>query len=110
MTRAALPAGVELSAYRIVQEALTNSLKHAGRGASAKVAVRRTASALELSVVDDGAGAGHTAESSSPGHGLVGMQERVNLLGGELRAGRRAAGGFEVRAWFPLAVADEPSA
>jgi signal transduction histidine kinase len=99
-----LPAGVELSAYRIVQEALTNTLKHAGPGARAQVELRRSASALELAITDDGKGAEGRAVGA-PGHGLVGMRERVNLLGGELRVGRRSGGGFEVRAWFPLAGA-----
>ncbi len=101
-----LPAAVELSAYRIVQEALTNTLKHAGPGVKVSVLVRRTAAALELAVLDDGRGAPGPA-FEAPGHGLVGMRERAALLGGELRAGRRGEGGFEVRAWLPL-PAEEP--
>jgi len=97
---AALPAGVELSAYRIVQEALTNALKHGGAGAKAEVAVRRRPSSLELVVVDDGRGP--PAPNPGTGHGLLGMKERAALHGGEVRAGRRDGGGFEVRAWFPL--------
>jgi signal transduction histidine kinase len=94
-----LPPGVDLSAYRIVQEALTNALKHAD-GARARVLVRFTASALELEVVDDGAvtnGAG-----ADGGHGLVGMRERVALFGGELEAGPAVDGGYRVRARLPL--------
>jgi signal transduction histidine kinase len=95
-----LPAGVEVSAYRIVQEALTNALKHGGPGAKAEVAVHRRETSLELMVVDDGRGP--AARNGSAGHGLLGMQERAALHGGEVKAGRREGGGFEVRAWFPL--------
>ncbi|MDQ6818147.1 MAG: sensor histidine kinase [Actinomycetota bacterium] len=93
-----VPLGVELSAYRVVQEALTNALKHAGP-ASAEVAVRYDNDALELEVLDDGAGSdgGHAG-----GHGLIGMNERVSLFGGELSAGPRPGGGFAVRARLPL--------
>ncbi len=99
-----IPAGVELAVYRIVQESLTNTLKHAGEGATATVEVRREASALALVVADDGRSKGGGAGSGgdSSGHGLVGMRERAALHGGELRAGRASGGGFEVRAWFPL--------
>ncbi len=96
-----LPAGVELSAYRIVQEALTNALKHGGPGAKAEVAVHRRGGSLELKVVDDGRGPG-VAGNGRAGHGLLGMQERAALHGGEVKAGRGDGGGFEVRAWFPL--------
>jgi signal transduction histidine kinase len=95
-----LPAGVELSAYRIVQEALTNTLKHAGPGATAEVAVRRREASLELMVVDDGCGP--APRNGRAGHGLLGMKERAALHGGEVRVGRGDGGGFEVRAWFPL--------
>ncbi len=94
-----LPPGVDLSAYRIVQEALTNTLKHAGR-AQAEVVVRYGASDLELEVVDDGSGA--PANLNGSGHGLIGMRERVALYGGELEAGTRNGGGFAVRARLPL--------
>ena len=95
----ALPVGLELSAYRIVQEALTNALKHAGE-ARAGVVVRYRDDSLELEVVDDGAGA--HAEIASGGHGLVGMRERVALYGGRFEAGRRPAGGFTVRVLLPI--------
>jgi signal transduction histidine kinase len=95
----ALPPAVALSGYRIVQEALTNTLKHAGRGTTARVAVTRHAGAIEVVVSDDGNPRGTPATGS--GHGLVGMRERVALVGGELRVGRRG-GGYEVRAWLPL--------
>jgi signal transduction histidine kinase len=93
-----IPAGVDLSAYRIVQEALTNTLKHASAG-SAHVRVNRRAGELELEIADDGAGAG---EEPAEGHGLIGMQERAALLGGALEAGPGPGGGFVVRARFPL--------
>jgi signal transduction histidine kinase len=95
----ALPTGIELSAYRIVQEALTNALKHAG-GAPATVCVRYGADALELEILDDGA----AGEASAPGggHGLAGMRERVALYGGRLEAGRRPAGGFCVSVLLPI--------
>jgi signal transduction histidine kinase len=94
-----LPPGVDLSAYRIVQEALTNTLKHAGR-AHAEVVVRYAVSALELEVVDDGVGA--PASVNGSGHGLIGMRERVALYGGVLEAGARNGGGYAVRARLPL--------
>ncbi len=93
-----LPVGIELSAYRIVQEALTNALKHAGQ-AQASVHVRYGRDSLELEIVDDGAGA--QAPVASGGHGLVGMRERVALYGGRLDAGRRPTGGFAVRVLLP---------
>ena len=95
----ALPVGLELSAFRIVQEALTNALKHAG-DAHASVHVRYGGDSLELEVIDDGAGA--PAELASGGHGLVGMRERVALYGGRFEAGRRPAGGFTERVLLPI--------
>jgi signal transduction histidine kinase len=93
-----LPAGMDLAAYRVVQEALTNAIKHAG-AAPTEVTVRWEPSHLELEIVDSG---DHGANGNGGGHGLVGMQERVRLYDGELRAGRRAGGGFEVVARLPL--------
>jgi signal transduction histidine kinase len=100
-----LPPGVDLSAYRIVQEALTNTLKHAG-GASAHVSVRYDRDAVEVEVVDDGPGpsAGAHADGASGGQGLVGMRERVQLFGGELDAGPRPGGGFRVWARLPAEI------
>ena len=98
--RRPLPVGIELSAYRIVQEALTNALKHAG-GAQAIVYVRYGADSLELEIVDDGAGSAPELVVRG-GHGLVGMRERVALYGGRLDAGRRASGGFAVRVLLPI--------
>lgn len=94
-----LPIGIELSAYRIVQEALTNALKHAGN-ARASVRVRYGANSLELEIADDGAGA--TQAVAGGGHGLVGMRERVALYGGRFEAGRRPSGGFAVRVLLPV--------
>jgi signal transduction histidine kinase len=94
-----LPVGIELSAYRIVQEALTNALKHAGE-AHASVQVRYGAESLELEIVDDGPGG--QAPVVSGGHGLAGMRERVALYGGRLDAGRRPSGGFAVRVLLPI--------
>jgi signal transduction histidine kinase len=93
-----LPVGLELSAYRIVQEALTNALKHAG-DARARVRVRYGADSLELEIVDDGAGS--PARAAGGGHGLVGMRERVALYGGRFEAARRPTGGFSVRVLLP---------
>jgi signal transduction histidine kinase len=95
----ALPLGIDLSAYRIVQEALTNALKHAGK-AHAVVAVRYGADSLELEISDDGTGA--AAAIASGGQGLVGMRERVALYGGRFDAGRRQGGGFAVRVLLPI--------
>ncbi len=95
-----LPPGVDLSAYRIVQEALTNSLKHAGP-ATATVTVRYGDRALDVEVTDDGAAA-PAAGPAPGGNGLIGMRERVGLLGGRLHVGRRQGAGFTVRAQLPL--------
>lgn len=97
-----LDPGIELSAYRVIQEALTNGLKHAG-GARTDVVVRYTAAALELEVCDQGAvdaAAGSTLAGG--GRGLVGMRERVAFYGGILQHGPRPEGGFRVHALFPL--------
>ena len=92
-----LPPGVDLSAYRIVQEALTNTLKHAGP-AHARVTVRYCNNEVELEVADDGAGNGTGGGS---GQGLIGMRERVAIYGGVFESGRRN-GGYVVRARLPL--------
>jgi signal transduction histidine kinase len=93
-----LPPGVEVSAYRIVQEALTNALKHAGP-ATARVTLRQSAAMLEVEIVDDGVGSGN---GSSGGHGLVGMRERATVYGGRLETGNRPSGGYAVRVQLPL--------
>jgi signal transduction histidine kinase len=92
-----LAAGIDLSAYRIVQEGLTNTLKHAGPGANARVIVRYLPEQLELEVSNDG-----TLPSNGDGHGLVGMRERVALYGGTLEAGPGKNGGYSVRARLPV--------
>lgn len=92
-----LPA-LDLCAYRIVQEAVTNVLKHA-RASSAQVQLRYSGSNLEIVVTDDGRG---PVAAADPGHGLIGMQERVTLFGGELWTGAAPGGGFCVRAVLPL--------
>jgi signal transduction histidine kinase len=96
---AGLAPGLDLTAYRIVQEALTNTLKHAGP-AQAVVTVNRTPGTLEIQVTDDGCG-GNTADGG--GRGLPGMRQRARLYGGQLAAGPRPGGGFQVRASLPIA-------
>jgi signal transduction histidine kinase len=98
--RRPLPQAADLSAYRIVQEALTNALKHAGP-ARADVIVRFESGALTLEVRDTGTGA---AQGTGSGHGLVGMRERVAMFGGELEASPAPDGGFAVRARLPVAA------
>jgi signal transduction histidine kinase len=93
-----LPRAIDLSAYRIVQEALTNALKHA-RASNVDVTVRYRPDELELEVVDDGAG---PAKSDGLGHGLVGMRERVKIYGGEMSAGTAPTGGFVLNARLPI--------
>jgi signal transduction histidine kinase len=99
--RVSLPPGIDLSAYRIVQEALTNALKHAGP-ARARVTVRYADDALEIEIADSGSGAGEAADGG--GHGLAGMGERVALFGGTLRTGTRPGGGYAVSARLPFEV------
>ena len=101
----AVASGVDLSAYRIVQEALTNTLKHAGP-AAARVRIAYGESDLEVQVVDDGRGAAESLVAKDGAHhGLVGMRERVALYGGELEVGPRRGGGYQVKARLPLAPA-----
>jgi signal transduction histidine kinase len=92
-----LPPGVELSAYRIVQEALTNTLKHAGP-ASAQVVVRYRPEEVELEITDDGRG---PVDGREGGHGLVGMRERAGLVGGSVESGTNGGRGYRVRARLP---------
>jgi signal transduction histidine kinase len=102
-------AGIELSVYRVVQEALTNVMKHAGKPTRVDVRLRYLRGQLAVEVVDDGGGLaarpgnGGTAErpTDGSGHGLVGMRERVELWGGELSVGPAAAGGYRVKALLP---------
>ncbi len=99
--RVTLPASLDLTAYRIVQEALTNTLKHAGTKAHAWVTVRYEPGTVVIDVLDDGRGV--VPATIGGGRGLVGMRERVATFRGELVAGARAEGGFSVHARLPLA-------
>ena len=103
-SRRPLPAGAEAAIYRVVQEALTNALKHAG-AAPTGVVLRWEPDALEVVVTDSGRG-GAGADLPGGGHGIVGMRERVRVYGGELTAQPRPDGGFVVRARIPLHQAD----
>ncbi|GGU76383.1 two-component sensor histidine kinase [Streptomyces albospinus] len=100
--RTALPPGTDLAAFRIVQEALTNIVRHSG-SRTAQVLLRRTAGALEIQVDDGGPATSGAGEPSGGGNGLVGMRERAAALGGTVEAGPRPDGGFRVRARIPLA-------
>jgi signal transduction histidine kinase len=102
--RRRVSSSVDLSTFRIVQEALSNTIKHAG-AAHARVRVRFGDDEMEVDVVDDGHGV-RPRDDNGKGHGLVGMRERVAMLGGRLEAGYRANGGFEVRATLPLKTED----
>jgi signal transduction histidine kinase len=95
-----LPPTLEVSAYRVIQEALTNALKHSG-GKTATVRVDYGAAMLEIEVSDEGKPSALPAKPGG-GHGLMGMRERVGLHGGHLRVGGTPAGGFVVHATFPL--------
>ena len=95
-----LAAGTALTAYRIIQESLTNVRKHAGGMACANVVLRYAGTAVELSVTDNGVGA--AAACDGAGHGLSGMSERAAMYGGSVRAGPRPGGGFEVTATLPI--------
>lgn len=97
----ALPAGVDIAGYRIVQESLTNVVRHAA-ASTASVAVRVEPAALRIEVTDDGTGAGAVVAGGEPGFGLLGMRERVALYGGTLDAGTASTGGYRVRACLPV--------
>jgi signal transduction histidine kinase len=98
--RRLLPQRLELSTYRIVQEALTNTIKHAG-GARSRVTIRYGERKLEIAVDDDGPGPPVGPRDGPPGHGLIGMRERVAALGGDLHTGAGPGGGFVVHATLP---------
>ena len=101
-----LPARVELSAYRIIQEALTNVLKHAGPGARIEVRLSTDHHGVAIEVLDNGNGASILPRSGyGSGHGIAGMRERVQLLGGSIDAGSRPGGGFKVVAHLPIGAA-----
>ena len=97
--RQSVPPGVDLSGYRIVQESLTNAMKHAGPRAAVQVCVRYDTDAVEIEVVDDGTGGEPHREG---GHGLMGIRERVALFDGDLQVGNRPEGGFAVLARLPF--------
>jgi signal transduction histidine kinase len=100
-----VPQDVGLTAYRVVQEALTNPLRHAGPAASARVAVGRHGGVLDVEVTDDGRGLAAAlvdGDSLGAGRGIVGMRERVSGLGGSLSAGAKAGGGYRVHAQIPM--------
>ncbi|MBI0320071.1 sensor histidine kinase, partial [Streptomyces javensis] len=116
-----LPGSVDLTAYRVVQEALTNVHKHAGPGATAEIRIARVADELEVTIEDDGAGARTEGPEEAPdgaggsgapgadgtstgggGHGLLGMRERVTALRGSCEAGPLPEGGFRVRVRLPM--------
>jgi len=101
-SRRDVPPGVDLSAYRIVQEALTNVLKHAGP-AQAVVHLEYGEDSLRISVADNGNRA-VDGNGQGTGHGLIGIGERVAVVGGEVTAGPRTEGGFEVAARLPYSV------
>ena len=101
-----LPPGIALAVYRIVQESLTNVLKHAGAGAQAGVAISASGATVRVSVHDNGAGP--RGPASSAAHGIVGMRERVAAYGGTLRTGARPGGGFEVEASIPVPGPEAP--
>jgi signal transduction histidine kinase len=96
-----LPAAVDLAAYRVIQEALTNVQKHAGAQAKAEVSVVRVGTDIEITVLDDGSGE-DTGPEAGGGHGLLGMRERVTALRGTLTTGPRYGGGFRVHAILPV--------
>jgi signal transduction histidine kinase len=101
-----LPPGIALAVYRIVQESLTNVLKHAGAGAKAAVTIVASGGTVRVSVHDDGAGPGGRAPSAA--HGIVGMRERVAAYGGTLRTEAGPDGGFAVEASIPLPGPEAP--
>ncbi len=98
-----LPPGVDLSAYRIVQEALTNVLKHSAQ-ANARVVLEYADDALAVTVSDDGIPGPMNGTEPGGGHGLIGIRERVAVVGGEVAAGPGPDGGFEIRATLPYAL------
>lgn len=102
-----LPPGIELAAYRIVQEALTNVVKHGGDAATAGVELHYKADELHIKISDTGRGAVTELARAGSGHGLIGMRERVEIYDGHLAAGPRAGGGYEVNVSLPIGAAPE---
>lgn len=105
-TQRPVAPGIELAAFRIVQEALTNVRKHAGRTASATVRISYQSDVLVIEVTDDGRGAATTLAGVGTGNGLIGMRERVEIYGGEFTSGPRTGGGYGVRAILPIVNAE----
>ncbi|AWW42680.1 MULTISPECIES: sensor histidine kinase [Streptomyces] len=103
-----VPAAVDLAAYRVIQEALTNVQKHAGERARAEVSVVRVGPSIEITVLDDGSG-DEDAPGAGGGHGLLGMRERVSALRGTLTTGPRFGGGFRVHAILPVKTGTGPA-
>jgi signal transduction histidine kinase len=98
------PADLGLSAYRIVQQALTNTLSHGGPGTTARVDVRMIDGVLQIDIVDNGLGPATATDPGRSGRGIIGMRERAMLFGGDLAAGPGPEGGFAVHARIPLGV------
>ncbi len=100
---APLPAGIDLNAYRIIQESLTNALKHGGPRTSARVVISYAPESLGIEVTDDGRGAAVALRGNGQtGQGIVGMQERIALLHGKIATGPRPGGGYRVKTHIPL--------
>ncbi|MEA3501166.1 MAG: sensor histidine kinase, partial [Actinomycetota bacterium] len=97
----ALPPGMDLNAYRIVQESLTNVLKHGGPGATARVVIAYRPNSIDMEVADDGRGAASSISSSNSGQGLMSMRERSAILNGTFDAGPQPGGGFRVSVSIP---------
>ncbi|MGW2347175.1 sensor histidine kinase [Streptomyces sp. NPDC001661] len=106
---APLPAGLELTVYRVVQEALTNTLKHGGPSATSELLVSYAADAVTVTVTDTGRGADTGTETHGTGRGLAGMRERTALYRGTLEAGPRPAGGWRVRLRVPIPIPEGPT-
>jgi signal transduction histidine kinase len=98
----AISPGVQLTLYRLVQEALTNTMKYAGSGSSAEVRVHFAADEVRIEVEDDGAGLATASPGTGSGRGLAGMRERLNASGGEVRFGPGRPQGWQVSARLPL--------
>ena len=101
-----LASSVDLTGYRIVQESLTNIRRHAGPVSAVDVHLERLDAGVRIHIVDDGRGA--AADDDGPGYGLVGMQERVDAIGGHLAAGWRVGGGWSVTADLPQSARPSP--
>jgi len=97
-----LPPGLELTGYRVVQEALTNVVRHAGRPAKATATITYTDTAVEIDVVDNGLGVAAASSTAGSGHGLLGMRERVEIYNGDFAAGPQAGGGYRVAVSLPI--------